>query len=85
MSKNAIVRLYQHTSPKRRFQFKFVLVLTIFSAFAEIVSLGSVVPFIAVITEPKEIFTFPLMKELALVLNLDSSKKLPQQRAFWQL
>ena len=73
MSKNIVTRLYQHVSLKRRFQFKFVLVLTVVSAFAEIVSLSSVVPFIAVITQPEKILNFPLMKELASVLNLDPS------------
>jgi len=48
-----------------------LLVLTIVSSIAEIVSLGAVVPFIAVITQPEKLFDFPILTEIAHMLGIE--------------
>ena len=71
-------RLFQHISKKRKFQFNIVLILTLISAVAEMVSLGSVVPFIAIIVQPEQIFKYPLMTEFANLFSLNSTQNMAQ-------
>lgn len=52
-------RLWQHITPRRRGQFGLLLVLMIGASFAEIISIGSVLPFLAVLTAPERIFRLP--------------------------
>jgi len=70
MTDNTIKRLYSHITDRRRFQFKILLVVTVLASFAEIVSLGSVVPFIAVVTQPEKIFSYPFISEFASILGI---------------
>jgi len=50
---------YRHISRHRRFQFLILLSLTLTSAFAEVLSLGIVVPFIGILTQPEVVFAYP--------------------------
>jgi ATP-binding cassette, subfamily B, bacterial PglK len=54
-------RLWRHISLIRRRQFAFLFVLTIVCSFAEIVSLGAVIPFIGIITQPEVVFQYPFL------------------------
>ena len=49
-------RLWHHITPRRRGQFGLLLVLMIGASFAEILSIGAVLPFLAVLTAPERIF-----------------------------
>ena len=55
-------QLWKHISIKRKTQFYLVLILMFFASFAEIISIGAVLPFLAVITEPTKLFEYPLMQ-----------------------
>lgn len=57
-------RLWFHISPRRRFQFALLSVLMIFASFAEIVSIGAVLPFLGVLTAPKRVFEHPYAQHL---------------------
>lgn len=70
-----IQRLWLHLSLRRKKQFFILLVLILISAFAEIISLGAVLPFLAVITSPETIFEEPYIKPLIAFLDIES----PQQ------
>ena len=48
-----LMSLWNQLTLKRHRQFRLLCVLTILSAFTEVVSLGSVIPFIAAITQPE--------------------------------
>jgi ATP-binding cassette subfamily B protein len=52
-------RLWHHITPRRRGQFGLLLVLMIGASFAEIISIGAVLPFLAVLTAPERIFELP--------------------------
>lgn len=56
-----MVRLFRHVSQRRRFQFLLLLALTLISTFAEVISLGAVVPFIGILTQPEKVFALPAM------------------------
>ena len=72
MISNVIKKLYSHVGKQRKQQFKIVIGATILASFAEIVSLGAVVPFIAVVTQPDEIFS---LEAQALLYRLYHQEK----------
>lgn len=49
-------RLWKHITPRRRGQFGLLFVLMVATAFAEIFSIGAVIPFLAVLTNPEPVF-----------------------------
>ena len=52
-------------SPRRRFQLALLLVVMLVSALAELISLGAVLPFLAVLSAPKQLWDYPLVQQLA--------------------
>lgn len=73
---NLLSRLWQHISRHRRFQFMFLLVLTLLSSIAEIVSLGSVLPFIGILTQPEKVFNSHLISGFVKILGITSAANL---------
>ena len=57
-------RLFRHFSSRRKFQSILLLILMFLSAIAEVMSIGAVIPFIAVITDPDK------MNEFSLLINV---------------
>jgi ATP-binding cassette subfamily B protein len=81
-----LVRLWQHINPHRRSQFGLLLLLMMLASFAEIISIGAILPFLGVLTAPERVFehaaTQPLIRALRLskpeqlLLPLGTSKNL---------
>ena len=69
-------RLWQHISPRRRRQFGLLLVLMLFASFAEILSIGAVLPFLGVLTAPERIFEMHAAQPVIQVLGLTEPKQL---------
>jgi ABC-type bacteriocin/lantibiotic exporter with double-glycine peptidase domain len=69
-------RLWHHISPRRRGQFGVLLVLTVLSSLAEVVSLGAVLPFISILTQPEKVFTSPWLAGLVRALGITSGAEL---------
>ena len=46
------------------------------SAFAEVVSLGAVMPFLGMLTEPEAVYAMPIMQPLNQFLNISEPKEL---------
>jgi len=57
-----LVRLWRHNSRRRRLQFCGLLFLMILASFAEIFSIGVVLPFLGVLTAPARVFALPEMQ-----------------------
>ena len=53
---NLLVRLWRHLSRRRRRQFGMLMGLMLVSAFAEVVSLGAVLPFLGILVAPEHVF-----------------------------
>ncbi len=62
--------LWQHISKRRRAQFGLLLMLMLLAAFAEIVSIGSVLPFLSVLSGPERVFTHPAAQPVIRSLGL---------------
>lgn len=71
-----IKRLWQHLTHQRRRQFGLLLILMLFSAVAEIVSLGSVLPFLGVLVAPDKIFGHPLIVYFSNILDIQQPSEL---------
>ncbi len=69
-------RLWQHISTRRRGQFSLLLVLMIFASFAEILSIGAVLPFLAVLTVPSRVFEHPAAQPFIHILGLNTPDQL---------
>ncbi len=62
--------LWLHISPRRRKQFALLLVLMLCASFAEIISIGAVLPFLGALTSPDHVFQHPLSQPFIEVLGL---------------
>lgn len=69
-------RLWYHISPRRRGQFGLLLVLMLLASFAEIVSIGAVLPFLGALTSPERIFNLPTFQPFIQVLKLKEANQL---------
>jgi ABC-type multidrug transport system fused ATPase/permease subunit len=69
-------RLWQHINPRRRVQFGLLFLLMILTSFAEVISIGAVLPFLGVLTAPDQIFAHPIAQPLIHALNLTEPKQL---------
>jgi ABC-type multidrug transport system fused ATPase/permease subunit len=69
-------RLWLHVSPRRRRQFGLLLVLMILASFAEILSIGAVLPFLGILTAPARVFEIRAAQPLILTLGLTSPDQL---------
>jgi ATP-binding cassette subfamily B protein len=63
-------RLWHYISPQRRVQLGLLLALMILTSFAEILSIGAVLPFLSVLTGPGRIFKHPAAQPLVQVLGV---------------
>lgn len=66
-------RLWLHLSRRRQRQFVALFALMLISALAEVVSLGAVLPFLAVLTAPERLLAYPLVANLAQGLGINSA------------
>ena len=69
-------RLWCHISSRRRGQFGLLLVLMVFASFAEIISIGAVLPFLGVLTAPGRVFEHPAAQVFIHTLGLSEPNQL---------
>ena len=69
-------RLWHHFGVRRRSQFMTLLGLMMASVFAEIVSLGAVVPFIGILAAPDSMLQFRVVRKVADWLGVASPAEL---------
>ena len=69
-------RLLKTLSPRRRKQFYLITVLMVISAFAEVVSLGLVIPFLGVLIAPNRLMSVPAVAEMAKYFGIESGQQL---------
>ncbi|MCZ8255595.1 MAG: ABC transporter ATP-binding protein [Polaromonas sp.] len=69
-------RLWPHISPRRRVQLSVLFVLMILASLAEVISIGAVLPFLGVLTNPEPIFRQPYMQGVIQWLGLTEARQL---------
>ena len=70
---NLLVRLWHHLSRHRQRQFALLLGLMLVSAFAEVVSLGTVLPFLGILVAPEHVFNHPIVADVAQAWGITSA------------
>ena len=73
---NLLIRLGHHLSRRRYRQFMVLIGMVFVSAFAEVVSLGAVLPFIGILTSPDLVFNHPIVSDIVLALGITSADQL---------
>jgi len=71
-----IKRLWCHISPRRRWQLGLLLGLILLASFAEVVSIGAVLPFLGVLTAPERIFELSAAQPVIQALEIAEAKQL---------
>jgi ABC-type multidrug transport system fused ATPase/permease subunit len=71
-----LTRLWHHITPHRHRQFAILLVLMLLASFAEIFSIGTVLPFLGVLTAPERVFAHSAAQPLIQALGLTEPRQL---------
>ena len=71
-----LTALWPHISKRRRIQFAILLILLILAAFSEIISIGAILPFLAVLTAPDRIFQLPAAKPFIQLFGFTNANQL---------
>lgn len=74
--KSLLGRLWAHISIRRRRQLSMLAVLMVVSSFAEVLSIGAVFPFLAVLTSPQFLYEHSLAKPFLVLFNISSADQL---------
>jgi len=69
-------RLWHHIGPRRQKQFGLLLVLMLLASFAEILSIGAVLPFLGVLTAPERVFAHVAAQPIIKTLGLTAPEQL---------
>lgn len=79
-----LLRVWRHISRRRRLQLAVLLILMATSGLAELVSLGSLLPFLTVLSNPQQLWHQPLIQSLALQVGYSQPQQLvlPTTAAF---
>ena len=71
-----LLSLWYHINPRRRRQFIALFFLMILASFAEVLSIGAVLPFLGALTAPEQLFEHALMQPLIHGFGLTEPKQL---------
>jgi len=71
-----LLRYWRHLSGQRQRQLALVFGLMLLSGFAEVVSLGAVLPFLGILAVPDRVFHHPMMENVCQALGVTSAEQL---------
>ena len=71
-----VLQLWGFISPSRRLQLILMIFLTVISSFAEIFSIGAVIPFLSALTNPTKILENPSFKSILLSAGISTAHEL---------
>ena len=72
----SLIRLWRHVSKRRQIHLVGLTLLMVVASFSEMLSIGAVVPFLAVLTEPDKIFHAEIVRPLINLLNIHEPSQL---------
>jgi ATP-binding cassette, subfamily B, bacterial PglK len=71
-----IKKFWNHLSRRRQREFYLLIILMVIGAFAEVVSIGMVLPFLGVLTAPEQVYHHELIKPFVQILELTEPRQL---------
>ena len=76
MDKKLLRQLWMHISKKKKLYCGLLLILMCITSITEIISIGSVLPFLAALTSPEKIYNNIALKKIWQILNVKSQQEL---------
>ncbi|WP_323024125.1 ABC transporter ATP-binding protein [Castellaniella sp.] len=77
MNLSELIRgFWVHLTVRRKRQLAILMVLMILASFAEVLSLGAVLPFLGVLTQPEKVFAYPPIQPVLQWLDISSAQTL---------
>lgn len=73
---NLLASLWHHLSSRRRRQFGLLVCLMLVSAFAEVASLGAVLPFLGILVMPERVLSYTFVGDMAENIGITSADQL---------
>ena len=73
---NNLKRFWSYIPKRRHKQFFFLIILMNIATFSEVISIGMVVPFLAVITEPEQVYNYQLIQPLLQFFDIKNASQL---------
>ncbi len=73
---SSILGLWRHISKRRRAHFLGLALLMVVASFSEMLSIGAVVPFLAVLTAPDKVFQLEMVQPLVILLGINTPSQL---------
>jgi ABC-type multidrug transport system fused ATPase/permease subunit len=70
-----LYKLWNHFSYRRKIQIVILFILMIISSFAEVVSIGAILPFLGALTTPSFIFKYTFAKSILELFNISTQKQ----------
>jgi len=71
-----IVQFWRHLSSRRKAQYIFLIFFMIFASFAEMLTIGAVIPFLSVLVDPQIIYEYEIIQPLVLFLDVSNPQQL---------
>jgi len=71
-----VSRFWRHLSQRRRRQFGLLLMLMILASFAEVISIGAILPFLGILTSPERVFAHPAAQPVIRALGIAAPDQL---------
>ncbi|WP_061249430.1 ABC transporter ATP-binding protein [Leptospira alstonii] len=71
-----LFRLWNHLSTRRHKQYLLLLFLVVTTAFTEVMSIGTLVPFLTALTSPEVLFKLPIIQPIIHLLNITKADQL---------
>ena len=73
---SVILGLWRQLSPRRRIQLGLLLVVMLLSGFAQLVSLGAILPFLVLLSNPQQLWQQPLIQSLSIRFGFSQPEQL---------
>ena len=73
---NLFYKLWIHLKKRRKFQFLILMFLMLFASFAEMISIGAVIPLLTVLANPEMIYEIEMLKPFLNLLKISSARDL---------
>lgn len=71
-----VPQVFSYLSLKRRIQLCFLLVVMLATGIAELVSLGAILPFLSVLSDPDKLWNYTFIPEIASLMNITQGEDL---------
>ena len=69
-------QLWKHLDKNKRIKFFFLIIIMIFASFAEVISIGAVIPFLGAMTTPEAIMEISYLQPVIAYMNITDSRDL---------